>query len=260
MDEVNNPQTGGKPRAVGWAIGLSVAIVLAGVAVLGVTLSNGGGTAQAAMAVLTGSGGTQASAGGSPATAGAPAAAGASAFAGSAGNHSAARNHSTGGNRGAAGPRARARLRACLVAAKHLRATGHRAAAKAKLRPCVRQFRRLRAALIGGARGRAARLVELARHAMHGQVTVATKNGPKTIAFERGTVQSVSGGSIVVKAADGVTETWQVGGNARVVMRGSRIGATALASGQRVAVIGLMTGGTDQARLVLIGGRGASRS
>jgi hypothetical protein len=252
MDEVNNPQTGGKRRAVGWAIGLGVAIVLAGVFVLGVTLSNGsGGTAQAAMAVLTGSGGTQASAGGAPASTGAPgapAAAGASAFAGSAANP------------GAAGPHVRARLHACLAAAKHLRATGHRAAAKAKLRACVRRLRRLRAALIGGARGRVARLVELARQAMHGQVTVATKNGPKTIAFERGTVQSVSGASIVVKAADGVTVTWQVGSDARVFMRGHRVDATALASGQRVAVIGLVTGGTDQARRVLIGDHGASRS
>lgn len=249
MDEVNNPQTVGRRRAVGWAIGLGVAIVLAGVSVLGVTLSNGsGGTAQPAMAVLTGSGGTQASAGGAAATTGAPGApAAASAFAGSAANP------------GAAGPHVRARLHACLAAAKHLRATGHRAAAKAKLRACIRQFRRLHAALIGGARGRVARLVELARHAMHGQVTVATKNGPKTIAFERGTVQSVSGASVVVKAADGVIVTWQVGSDARVFLRGHRVGATALTSGQRVAVIGLVTGGTDQARRVMIGDHGASR-
>jgi hypothetical protein len=248
MDQVNKPQTGGKRRTAGWAIGVGVAIVLAGVSVLGVTLSNGsGGTAQPATAVLTAGGGTQASAGGSPATTGASAAAGASAFVGSADHHPGAAGH------------VRARLHACLAAAKHLRATGHRAAAKAKLRGCVRQFRRLRAVLIGGARGRVTRLVELARHAMHGQVTVATKNGPKTIAFERGTVQSVSGASIVVKATDGVTVTWQVGGDARVFLRGHRVGATALASGQRVAVIGLVTGGADQARRVLIGDHGASR-
>ncbi len=257
MDEVNNPQVGSEPktrgRAVRWAIGLGVATALAGVSVLGVTLSNGsGGTAQAAMAVLTGAsaggGGTQASAGG------APAAAGASAFAGTAGSPASA------GSPGAAGPHARARLHACLASARRLRATGHHDAARAKLRSCVRKFRRLRAALIGGARARAARLVELARHAMHGQVTVATKHGPKTIAFERGTVQSASAGSIAVKAADGVTVTWQVGGEARVFLRGRLAGATALAPGQRVAVIGLVTGGTDRARRVLIRDHATSRS
>ena len=87
---------------------------------------------------------------------------------------------------------------------------------------------------------------------MHGQITVASKKGPKTIAFERGTVQSVSGGAVVVKAADGVTWTWQVSSDTRLFLARHRVGAGALAAGQRVAVVGLVTGGTDQARRVLI--------
>ena len=162
-----------------WAVGMGAAIVLAGVSVLGVTLSgaSGGGTAQAAGAVLTGSG-ASASNGGSPS----------GSFAASSG--SAASWGVMGGARARQG------------------------------------------------RTRLARLIEIARHAMHGQVTVATRKGPKTIAFERGTVQSVSGSAVVVKAADGVTWTWQVGSETRLFRAGHRVAATTLASGERVAVIG----------------------
>ena len=99
-----------------------------------------------------------------------------------------------------------------------------------------------------------ARLALLVRRALHGQVTVATKNGPKTIAFERGVVQSVSGASVVVKAADGVTWTWQVGADTSLFEAGHQVRASALADGQRVAVLGLVTGGTNHARRVLIAG------
>jgi hypothetical protein len=106
---------------------------------------------------------------------------------------------------------------------------------------------------------REARLALLLRRAMHGQVTVGSKDGPKTIAFERGIVQSISGGSVVVKAADGVTWTWQVGSEAHVYRDGRKVSRDVLATGQRVAVLGLMTGGTDQARRVIIGDHAVSR-
>jgi hypothetical protein len=202
MDQVNIPQTGGEPGwppaptpgspvqprgsrkharwSIGrWAISLGAAIALAGVSVLGLNLSggSGGGLAQAAGAVLTGSAAPAAGAGSSGAS------------------------------------------------------------------------RKLREA----------RLALLLRHAMHGQITVASKKGPKTIAFERGTVQSVSGGALIVKAADGVTWTWQVGSDTRIFLARHRAGAGSLAAGQRVAVVGLVTGGTDQARRVLVRHRRAGR-
>jgi hypothetical protein len=113
--------------------------------------------------------------------------------------------------------------------------------------------------MIGSVRAREARLAMLLRRAMHGQVTVASKNGPKTIAFERGIVQSVSGGSVVVKAADGATWTWQVGSEARVYRDGQKVSPGALAAGQSVWVLGLVTGGTDQARRILVGDHTAGR-
>jgi hypothetical protein len=241
------PPGGRRARGTGarWAIGIGAVAVLAGASVLGVTLSDGasGGTAQAARAVLTGSAvltggarnpGSQASGGGH----GTAATAGAFGF---------ASGSKAGGARSAsAGHDGRARLHGCVASARHLRATGHMAAARARLRACARFLRRHGA--LGGARARLARLAFLARRAEHAQITVATKNGAKTVAFERGTVQSVSGTSVVVKTADGVTWTWQVWTKTRVFQGGHLAGARALADGQRIAVAGLVSGGTDQAR------------
>jgi hypothetical protein len=127
------------------------------------------------------------------------------------------------------------------------------------MRACVRRFFRQRAAMFGHVRAREARLALLLHRAIHGQVTVGSTDGPKTIAFERGTVQSISGGSVVVKAADGVTWTWQVGSEARLYRNGQKVSADVLATGQRVAVLGLVTGGTDQARRVIIGDHASGR-
>ena len=44
----------------------------------------------------------------------------------------------------------------------------------------------------------------------HGQVTFQSKTGPKTVAFERGTVESVSGSSVHRRAPDGTTWTWEL--------------------------------------------------
>lgn len=124
---------------------------------------------------------------------------------------------------------------------------------------CFRRFFRHREAVFGRVRAREARLGLLHR-AMHGQFTIQSKGGPKTIAFERGTVESVSGSSVVIKAADGVTMTWQLGSDARIYRDWHKVSADALAAGQQVAVMGLVTGGSDQARRVLIWDHAPSRS
>jgi hypothetical protein len=74
------------------------------------------------------------------------------------------------------------------------------------------------------------------------------------MAFERGSVQSISGSSVVVKAADGTVWTWHVGKATRIVKAGLRVGPSALASGQRVFVVGQLTSGSDDARRVVIRG------
>ena len=225
------------------AIGLTAAVVLAGVSVLGATLSSSGaGTAQAAGAVLTGSASPS---GGSPHHG---AASGAFGHGASSGDQPWATAHG-----------ARARIHACIASARRLRASGHNDAASARLHACIRRFFRHREAVFGRMRARDARL-GLRHRALHGQFTIESKSGPKTIAFERGTVESVSGSSVVIKAADGVTMTWQLGSDARIYRDWHKVSADALAAGQQVAVMGLVTGGCDQARRVLIWDHALSRS
>jgi hypothetical protein len=128
-------------------------------------------------------------------------------------------------------------LRRCLASARRLLASGHRRAARARLRMCIRHFPRLRLLL----------------HAEHGQITFRTRDGKtRTIAFERGVVQSVSGRTFVVKAADGTTFTWHLVHRSIIVRAWHRVGPGKLAAGQHVFVAGPVIGGADDARLVLI--------
>jgi hypothetical protein len=218
------PQRRGPSRTTRWAAGLGVAALLIGGSVVAANL--GGSPTTAAATALAGysqpSGTSQAatlsSLLGSPASATATVLSG-----GSAGRSVPA---------GAAGA-----LRRCAAVAKHLRATGHRAAARAKWRSCVRRFLRLRLRLLRG---------------MHGQITFKTKHGVRTIAFERGVIQSVSSSAIVVKAADGTTWTWDLIAKTVVFHARHRASTHALATGERVFVAGPVVSGADDARLIVI--------
>lgn len=97
---------------------------------------------------------------------------------------------------------------------------------------------------------RLARLRQLG--GMYGQFTYETKQGPRTLAFERGTITSVADNYVVVRAKDGATLTWQLTGTSAVREDGKREPASALASGQTVFTAGLVTGSTRDARLVVI--------
>jgi hypothetical protein len=93
---------------------------------------------------------------------------------------------------------------------------------------------------------------------MYGQVAYHGRAGTITLAFERGTVESAGGGHLAVRAADGTTWTWDLAGNALVREHGTTAPAGAVSRGARVFVAGAVSGGTKQARLVLV--RMANRS
>jgi hypothetical protein len=248
MDESNTQQTAPLPRqpnrrfamrrfgpGARLAAGLAVIAVVAVGSVFGVILSSGSGQRPtgAALAANTAgsSGGTATSANG---------------------DHAGAKQGGSPAGGAWLGPGARrvgARLRACFASARHLRASGHRAAARVRLRDCIRRYVRLR---LGVAEVRLRRLRVLIHRAVHGQITIQTKNGPKTLVFERGAIQSASANSLVVRAPDGTTWTWVISTATRVIKAGQRVGATALAVGQRVVVLGQVSSGSDQARRVLI--------
>ena len=104
-------------------------------------------------------------------------------------------------------------------------------------------------AVLGG-HGRLARLRRLG--GMYGQFTYETKQGARTLAFERGTITSVASGDVVVRAHDGTTWVWDLTGTSVVRDDGKRTTENALAAGQQVYAGGPVTGGTLDARLIVI--------
>jgi hypothetical protein len=135
-------------------------------------------------------------------------------------------------------------------------------------RPCARALRLARAARQAGfpRLARRARLAaahcRLARHrvfrffllrGVEGQFTFQTRNGVKTLAYERGVIESVSPGhSIVVKAADGTTWTWDLVSTTVVRDRAGKVAESSLSVGEPVWVGGPVIQGAKDARLIVI--------
>jgi hypothetical protein len=124
---------------------------------------------------------------------------------------------------------------ACLRRAATLRAAGHSSAARLTLWRCGHRLRRIRA--LGG---------------LHGQFTFETKSGPRTIAYERGVILSISGADVVVQAKDGTTWTWVLGSSTVIRQKGKRVAASTLSDGQNVFAGGPVVSGAYDARLIVI--------
>jgi hypothetical protein len=87
---------------------------------------------------------------------------------------------------------------------------------------------------------------------IHGQITYKARSGFRTLAFERGTVETVSGSAVTVRAADGTTWTWHLVANSVISEGGRRVAAGKLARGEQVLVAGPVVNFADDARLVRI--------
>src|SRR5580704_6105378 len=96
-----------------------------------------------------------------------------------------------------------------------------------------------------------------------GEATFHNSTGYHTLAFERGTIQSVSGSQVVVRAPDGTTWTWLIVSDTVVRQNGSKTTTSALATGQTVFAGGPVVSGVKDARLIVIrpgSGSGSSSS
>lgn len=123
----------------------------------------------------------------------------------------------------------------CAKLEQRLRSHGHPVAANTLSTFCRNPLARL--ALVGGA---------------HGTVTFQTKTGPKTIAVERGTIQSASSSAITVLAKDGTTWTWDLTTSTVVREAGSVVTQDKLSTGDQVLVGGQVVSGVNDARLIRI--------
>ncbi|HTU76430.1 MAG TPA: hypothetical protein VMG38_23165 [Trebonia sp.] len=93
---------------------------------------------------------------------------------------------------------------------------------------------------------------------MYGQYTFQTKAGSRTLAFERGTVTSVTGGDVVIRAANGTTWTWEITGTSVVREHGTKEAPSTLAQGQSVLAAGPVTNGAKDARVIVIRAAGTT--
>lgn len=84
----------------------------------------------------------------------------------------------------------------------------------------------------------------------YGQVTFQGKTSPKTVAFERGTIDSVTGSSLTVQAADGTRWTWDLIASTVLRQAGHPQAKVVLSTGEKVLVIGLVTAAGKDARLI----------
>jgi len=87
---------------------------------------------------------------------------------------------------------------------------------------------------------------------LYGQFTYETKDGARTLAYERGTITLVGNGDVVVRATDGTTYTWALTSTSVVRENGTKEPESTLAQGQAVFVGGPITSGTRDARLIVI--------
>lgn len=133
----------------------------------------------------------------------------------------------------------------CLKARAALRA------ARLAGRPALARAARVAVARCRGIRRRLFRVFLL--RGIDGQYTFRTAQGTiRTLAFERGVIQSVTGSDIVVQAVDGTTWSWSLVSNTVVREDGARTSTSALASGEPVWVGGPVLSGAKDARLVVI--------
>lgn len=87
---------------------------------------------------------------------------------------------------------------------------------------------------------------------VEGQVTFRNKTGFHTLAFERGTVQSVTGSDVVIKSPDGTTWTWLIVKDTVVRQNGAKTTTSALSKGETVLAAGPVATGAKDARLIVI--------
>jgi hypothetical protein len=92
-----------------------------------------------------------------------------------------------------------------------------------------------------------------AHRGVHGEATVQRKDKSFHVsAWQRGQVTGVSGATVTVRSADGVSWTWTTNDKTRVRKSGDKSTPSALASGDQLVVLGERTGTTRTATRIVV--------
>ena len=104
-----------------------------------------------------------------------------------------------------------------------------------------------------GALGRAGWRHALGRRVLHGEVTLQTQEGTRTVVMAYGTVTALAKDAITVKSSDGVETSFKLDGDTRFGFRDEPAPSAELKVGEDAFVTGEKSGGTATARRVVSG-------
>jgi Domain of unknown function (DUF5666) len=96
----------------------------------------------------------------------------------------------------------------------------------------------------------------LGRWVLHGEITVQTREGVKTLVVARGEVTALSGTSITVKSSDGVSTSFGIDGDTRYGFRNEPAPNAELKVGDTAFVAGEKSGSGAVARRIVSGDLG----
>ncbi len=86
----------------------------------------------------------------------------------------------------------------------------------------------------------------------HGEATVQTDEGTKTVVVQRGTVTAITATSVTVKSADGYTVAWTFGDKFTVINNKAKVAPSTVAVGTAVGIAGAKDGTATDARLMVV--------
>jgi hypothetical protein len=86
---------------------------------------------------------------------------------------------------------------------------------------------------------------------VHGSAKVRTKTGYRWYEWQRGTITSVSSGTLTVRSVDGTTWIWVITSKTHVRVDGAKSAASSLATGDKVGVAGTDGGNRTALRVVV---------
>jgi Domain of unknown function (DUF5666) len=93
----------------------------------------------------------------------------------------------------------------------------------------------------------------LGRRVLHGEVTVQTQNGTKTIVMARGEVTALSDNATTVKSSDGAETSFRIDGDTRFGFRNEPAPSAELKVGDQAFVAGEKSGDSAVAKRVVSG-------
>ena len=112
----------------------------------------------------------------------------------------------------------------------------------------------------GGGRAKAGMLARkagwrhaLGRRVLHGEVTLQTQDGTRTVVMAYGTVTALSQDAITVKSSDGVETSFKLDGDTRFGFRNEPAPSAELKAGEDAFVTGEKSGDTATAKRVVSG-------